>query len=79
MNRGAQRAPEGHRESDTIEHTHSFQGVGWQKAGVWLLFTEPRLILRNPTNCRTPGFPVLLYLPEFAQTHIHRVGLRKTK
>ena len=22
----------------------------------------------------TPGFPVLYYLPEFAQTHVHRVG-----
>ena len=21
-----------------------------------------------------PGFPVLHYLPEFAQTHVHRVG-----
>ena len=25
-------------------------------------------------NCSTPGFPVLRYLPEFAQTHIHWVG-----
>ena len=25
-------------------------------------------------NCSTPGFPVLHYLPEFAQTHVHRVG-----
>ena len=24
-------------------------------------------------DCRTPGFPVLLYLPEFAQTHVHWV------
>ena len=24
-------------------------------------------------DCRTPGFPVLLYLPEFAQTHVHQV------
>ena len=29
------------------------------------------LILCNPMNCRTPGFPVLPYLPEFAQTHVH--------
>ena len=28
----------------------------------------------NPTNCITPVFPVLHYLPEFAQTHIHWVG-----
>ena len=25
-------------------------------------------------DCSTPGFPVLCYLPEFAQTHVHRVG-----
>ena len=25
-------------------------------------------------GCSTPGFPVLHYLPEFAQTHVHRVG-----
>ena len=24
-------------------------------------------------NCSTPGFPVLYYLPEFAQTHVHWV------
>ena len=25
-------------------------------------------------DCSTPGFPVLHHLPEFAQTHVHRVG-----
>ena len=33
--------------------------------------------LCDPMNCSTPGFPVLYYLPEFAefaQTHIHLVG-----
>ena len=25
-------------------------------------------------DCSTPGFPVLRYLPELAQTHVHRVG-----
>ena len=25
-------------------------------------------------NCSTPGFPVLHYLPEFAQTHIHWIN-----
>ena len=32
------------------------------------------LTLCNPMTCRTPGFPVLHYLPEFAQTHVHWVG-----
>ena len=27
----------------------------------------------DPMNCSTPGFPVLHYLPEFAQTHVHWV------
>ena len=30
--------------------------------------------LCNPMDCSTPGFPVLHYLPEFAQTFIHGVG-----
>ena len=30
--------------------------------------------LCNPMNCSMPGFPVLHYLPEFAQTHVHWVG-----
>ena len=30
--------------------------------------------LCGPTDCSTPGLPVLHQLPEFAQTHIHRVG-----
>ena len=32
------------------------------------------LILWDPMDCNTPGFPVLHYLPEFAQVHIHWVG-----
>ena len=30
--------------------------------------------LCNHLNCSTPGFPVLHYLPEFAQTHVHWVS-----
>ena len=30
--------------------------------------------LCNPMNCSTPGLPVNHQLPEFTQTHIHRVG-----
>ena len=33
---------------------------------VWLFVT--------PMDCSTPGFPVLHYLLEFAQTHVHWVG-----
>ena len=30
--------------------------------------------LCDPVNCSMPGFPVLHYLPEFAQTHVHWVS-----
>ena len=35
---------------------------------------KPSPTLCGPMNCSTPGFPVLHYLPQFAQTHIHSVG-----
>ena len=28
----------------------------------------------DPMDCSMPGFPVLQYLPEFAQIHVHWVG-----
>ena len=30
--------------------------------------------LCDPMDCSTPGLPLLHQLPEFAQTHVHRVG-----
>ena len=30
--------------------------------------------LCDPMNCSTPGFPVIHYLPEFTQIHVHWVG-----
>ena len=32
------------------------------------------LTLGNPMDCSAPGFSVLYYLPEFAQTHVHQVS-----
>ena len=32
------------------------------------------LILCDPMNCSTPGFPVHHQFLEFTQTHVHRVG-----
>ena len=37
-----------------------------------LLISEVQL--RDPMDSSTPGSSVLHYLPEFAQTHVHRVG-----
>ena len=36
--------------------------------------TQSCLTLCNPMNCSTPGLPVHHQLPEFTQTHVHRVG-----
>ena len=35
--------------------------------------TQLRPTFWDPMDCSMPGFPVLHYLPEFAQTHVHRV------
>ena len=35
---------------------------------------KSRPILCNPTDCSTPGFRVLHYLPEFAQTYVRWIG-----
>ena len=36
--------------------------------------TQPHPTLCDPGDCSMPGFPVLNYLPEFAQTLVHCVG-----
>ena len=36
--------------------------------------TKSRLILCDPMNCSTPGFPLLYSLLEFAHIHVHWVG-----
>ena len=36
--------------------------------------TQSCLILCDSMDCSMPGFPVLHYLPELAQTHVHWVG-----
>ena len=36
--------------------------------------TQSCLTLFSPMNCSTPGLPVHHQLPEFTQTHVHRVS-----
>ena len=36
-----------------------------------LLFSHSVVSLCDPMDCSMPGFPVLHYLQEFAQTHVH--------
>ena len=38
------------------------------------LVTQLCLTLCDPMDCSTPGFPVLPYLLEFSQTHVHWVS-----
>ena len=40
----------------------------------WLLFSQSCPTLCNPMDCSMPGFPILHYLLEFAQTHVLWVG-----
>ena len=35
---------------------------------------SPVRLFVTPMVCSTPGFPVLHYLSEFVQIHIHRIG-----
>ena len=41
---------------------------------VCCLVAKSCLTLRDPTDCRTPDFPVPHRLPEFARVHIHCIG-----
>ena len=36
--------------------------------------TQSCTILCDPMDCSTPGLPIHHQLPEFTQTHVHRVG-----
>ena len=49
--------------------------IGWkdkQMADCYCSIAKSCLTLSNPMDCSTSGIPV--YLPEFAQTHVHWVG-----
>ena len=47
--------------------------TGWQRMCCCSV-TKSCLTLYDPIDCSTLGFPVLHYLLEFAQTHVHWVG-----
>ena len=49
----------------------------WEDLRVAVQFssvTQSCPTLCDPVNCSTPGLPVHHQLPEFTQTHVHRVG-----
>ena len=43
-------------------------------SGQFSSVTQSCPTLCDPMNCSTPGLPVHHQLPEFTQTHVHRVG-----
>ena len=59
-----------------------FHGLFFTIAVILLLFLSVQFssvtqlcpTLCDPMNCSTPGLPVHHQLPEFTQTHVHRVG-----
>ena len=72
-------------DSILVSRKQSFVGLTPTK-GDWLtklqhmhsIFSSVQLLscptLCDPMNCSTPGLPVHHQLPEFTQTHVHRVG-----
>ena len=55
---------------DHKQHKHTLNSALDQFSSVAQLC----LTLCDPMNCSTPGLPVYHQLPEFTQTHVHRVG-----
>ena len=52
----------------------TFPGFTFNQSVQFSSVTQLCLTLCNPINRSTPGLPVHHQLPEFVQTHIHRVG-----
>ena len=67
-------------KSDTTEQLSRILYIDVHLPGWWLghlqfsSVAQSCLMLCNPTNCSTSGFPVHHQLPDFAQTHVHRVS-----
>ena len=63
-------SPQGRKESDTTERLHFHFHLITQFSSVAQLCPT----LCDPMNRSTPGLPLHHQLPEFTQTHVHRVG-----
>ena len=50
----------------------SWKGIVWECLCCLVTQTYPTLC--DPMNWSTPSFPILYYLPELAQTHVHWAG-----
>ena len=58
----------GSQKSDTIQQLNHYHSVQFSSV------TQSCPALCNPMNCSTPGLRVHHQLPEFTQTHVHRVS-----
>ena len=56
------------REPDVLGWCQGWEGFSGTQFGS---ATQLCPTLCNPVDCGMPGFPVLHYLPKFAQTHVH--------
>ena len=53
------------------KHTHTDTRFWYIPSSHHWVVVQSCQTLCDPTDCSAPGFPVLHYLPEFAQTHVH--------
>ena len=57
-----------------VEYSFLFYTVGPCWLSILYIVVQLCPTLFGPMDCGMPGFPVLPYLPEFAQTHVHGVS-----
>ena len=67
-------SPWGRKESDTTERLHFHFSMFSKCTQFSSVQSLNRVRLCDPMNCSTPGLPVHHHLPEFTQTHVHRVS-----
>ena len=62
--------------SDWTELNNGISNVIWLQWLFWYICCSGVIMstLWYPMHCSMPAFPVLRYLPEFSQTHVHWVG-----
>ena len=58
--------------SESISGFYDLWCLATECCGYWV--TQLCSMFCNPMDCSTPGFPILHYLWEFAQTHVHDDG-----
>ena len=57
-----------------MQHSENKVHGIWSHSVPFSLVAQSCLTLCDPMNRSTPGLPVHHHLPEFTQTHVHRVG-----